>query len=1207
MSVFKPTLLAAAVALCAQGAFAAPHAEQEHLNTIQQQHSEQMTERLAALRAQAQAGTNVIVKNGKRYQVINGVEYRLTADNGIIFDMPTPDFYNETAMRNIFDFFNSDWELTWYDGGMVAVNKLFGNYDYGNGCLTEYYPNGIIANGEKVNVLSEIATCSVNSFDTTIENVDIGYEITAAELGLDGNAITAVERYKDKLYVSQDGNPARVVVVDIATRAVVDEITPANGLAAYNEISELYIRDNQLYVVPRFSHRVDIFDLDNQHQHITTIGTGKDSGTNSLHRSQAVVANDTHVFVADALDTIKVYKQSDVTPENNLAVPRQGLLQFEGKYSHRFVQMHQIGDYLIAHTAGKNYYIYDLRKLDAALEQGVALAADKIVADNSLQKIDLDGEQLVVNFKNRIEWYNINDFIAQDFTFGQPNFTASQLNGQAVGALKDLHSVDGKFVTANANGLSFNELLREEINFAADAQVETAQIKFDQLMPASVGYIFDKDEAYEVLTDRTKRSVLINSLVKTELLDNHTVRITNYAAKELRDLNIESKVNGINKAFILAKIDRLPAYAQITLPLSDLGDSYRFNSAIGDGVFDLSVLFNDRIDLPAQFSHRFSSNSDPFAQKLARLMPSWEVRFATNNPLDTKWRPMNALYAKEWLIMLTNFAYMLSSPEYKHVWFNFKGLLGYDMFAGGGNAFVPNGIFSAEDYTHYYNSVMKRPFVNVGITSMGGGLGSSGITGVDTFNFVSHYYGSWGIIAHEFGHGFDGKSYGHNTAFAMGGAGFQPLMTGFGRYFVRKGDLPYMDDDLNGFYKPENDQYRYNSVSQGARKYRDDSHMDVVDHYFMQFSSMPQSWVANGSGFVVEQLDSMTNQEKILMGNISKLTDKRNLCRFEFTDGEQYYGYVEQVENGLRCEAGEFMQYRQADGDFVSLHSKTNQFDWLSLHKKGQMGQPVLHQNGQPLCYLNNSSVYGIGFLNESSQCTQLDNVYHSNGNRWTFSSKWGKINYLSGDFVVPNANAISDFVLDNLPANYVVIEGQAQLNLTVSTQNPVQMTATLRRDGTAFGSVTAKIDGDGQLLLAAQNVAAGEYELLLEGMADGGKQGAQQVLPITLIDASAAGDGTQEDPMGVTTEVAPLPPVADGTQEDQMGVAPEVGDEAGNGEASYPAYAAGSAYSAGDRVSHAGGNYECKPWPYEGWCGGSSAHYAPGTGSSWSDAWLAL
>jgi hypothetical protein len=31
---------------------------------------------------------------------------------------------------------------------------------------------------------------------------------------------------------------------------------------------------------------------------------------------------------------------------------------------------------------------------------------------------------------------------------------------------------------------------------------------------------------------------------------------------------------------------------------------------------------------------------------------------------------------------------------------------------------------------------------------------------------------------------------------------------------------------------------------------------------------------------------------------------------------------------------------------------------------------------------------------------------------------------------------------------------------------------------------------------------------------------------------------------------------------------------------------------------------YECKPYPYSGWCNGASWAYAPGTGAYWTDAW---
>ena len=52
-----------------------------------------------------------------------------------------------------------------------------------------------------------------------------------------------------------------------------------------------------------------------------------------------------------------------------------------------------------------------------------------------------------------------------------------------------------------------------------------------------------------------------------------------------------------------------------------------------------------------------------------------------------------------------------------------------------------------------------------------------------------------------------------------------------------------------------------------------------------------------------------------------------------------------------------------------------------------------------------------------------------------------------------------------------------------------------------------------------------------------------------------------------------------------------------------YPPYESGKAYEAGDIVTGSDGNlYQCKPWPYTGWC--SNPSYAPGETVYWSDAW---
>lgn len=57
----------------------------------------------------------------------------------------------------------------------------------------------------------------------------------------------------------------------------------------------------------------------------------------------------------------------------------------------------------------------------------------------------------------------------------------------------------------------------------------------------------------------------------------------------------------------------------------------------------------------------------------------------------------------------------------------------------------------------------------------------------------------------------------------------------------------------------------------------------------------------------------------------------------------------------------------------------------------------------------------------------------------------------------------------------------------------------------------------------------------------------------------------------------------------------------------SYPAWSANSKYSAGDIVNNHGKLFQCKPFPYSGWCNNAPMYYEPGAGLAWSEAWKAL
>lgn len=159
-----------------------------------------------------------------------------------------------------------------------------------------------------------------------------------------------------------------------------------------------------------------------------------------------------------------------------------------------------------------------------------------------------------------------------------------------------------------------------------------------------------------------------------------------------------------------------------------------------------------------------------------------------------------------------------------------------------------------------------------------------------------------------------------------------------------------------------------------------------------------------------------------------------------------------------------------------------------------------------------------------------------------------------------------SDFTVSAMGSDYTIVNGQVSIRFNVTTANPVQITATLEQNGRSHGTTSSKVNGTSSLVLQGNNVTDGSYDVVITGLADGQKPVVQR-FPVTLA------------------------------------------EESGNGgnDGDYPAYAPNTTYQAGDRVSNAGGNFECKPWPYSGWCGGSTSHYAPGTGSAWSDAWTKL
>ncbi|WP_422359164.1 Ig-like domain-containing protein [Reichenbachiella sp.] len=60
-------------------------------------------------------------------------------------------------------------------------------------------------------------------------------------------------------------------------------------------------------------------------------------------------------------------------------------------------------------------------------------------------------------------------------------------------------------------------------------------------------------------------------------------------------------------------------------------------------------------------------------------------------------------------------------------------------------------------------------------------------------------------------------------------------------------------------------------------------------------------------------------------------------------------------------------------------------------------------------------------------------------------------------------------------------------------------------------------------------------------------------------------------------------------------------------GTCNAPQYQENGGYSAGSEVQNEGKKYQCRDYPYSGWCNGSAWAYEPGVGAHWQDAWTDL
>ena len=169
------------------------------------------------------------------------------------------------------------------------------------------------------------------------------------------------------------------------------------------------------------------------------------------------------------------------------------------------------------------------------------------------------------------------------------------------------------------------------------------------------------------------------------------------------------------------------------------------------------------------------------------------------------------------------------------------------------------------------------------------------------------------------------------------------------------------------------------------------------------------------------------------------------------------------------------------------------------------------------------------------------------------------------------------DFDVTGINHQYQILDGKVEFNFDFNISQPARITATLNQNYNSINSYSFDVDsGASSSALAFENAQAGHYNLIVSYLTKNGSEG----------EASFHLNVLSED--GTPVEPDPNP----------------------GGEADYTFPEQLSAYKAGTLVLQpkTGKVYECKAWPYNGYCvqwSAGSNQFEPGVGSAWNMAWI--
>ena len=292
-------------------------------------------------------------------------------------------------------------------------------------------------------------------------------------------------------------------------------------------------------------------------------------------------------------------------------------------------------------------------------------------------------------------------------------------------------------------------------------------------------------ESNDTIVDRDLRTFSTKELIKIETNSEGTgFCLTSWVCDTLNNVFLMAHPQGSGDSYILFYIDMLPPLAQ-----------FDYEIPYENG----SLTIYNREDQPATIAPgdgtTFSiETEDPLWKKLTEdIKINWTASFS--NYEGAHWSDeMTALYAREWVVILTNMAYMYSTPEFEYILYHWEEVLpGYPTIGDNGKA------FTAEQYDQLYKRETGERDLVLGFVIKDGvnGMGGAGVLAANHTTLYSHYNSmvnhAWNTIAHEFNH----QWYGHNSSlcpvdYVVGVGSFPQTMVPQLHNYLRKAKrLPY--------------------------------------------------------------------------------------------------------------------------------------------------------------------------------------------------------------------------------------------------------------------------------------------------------------------------------------------------------------------------------------------------------------------------------